>query len=115
MLRNVVANYWMNREVYPDESVSFRKRLVNHDIFCGAKSELCYLAREIKGNYIMACFSGKQNKYSLPMTQEIWERSYGRMDNKLFWVLFYDINYCYKNLGKVIEKTTIIQKLNGFL
>ena len=91
MLRNVVANYWMNREVYPDENVSFRKRLVNHDIFYGTKSELCYLAREIRGNYIMACFSGKQNKNYFPMIQEIWERSYGRMDDKEFWVLFYDI------------------------
>ena len=25
------------------------------------------------------------------MIQEIWERSYGRMDDKEFWVLFYDI------------------------
>ena len=91
ILRSVVASYWMNCEVYPDENVSFRKRLVNHDIFYGTKSELCYLAREIRGNYIMACFSGKQNKNYFPMIQEIWERSYGRMDNKEFWVLFYDI------------------------
>lgn len=91
ILRSVVASYWMNCEVYPDENVSFRKRLVNHDIFYGTKSELCYLAREIRGNYIMACFSGKQNKNYFPMIQEIWERSYGRMDDKEFWVLFYDI------------------------
>ena len=91
ILRSVVASYWMNCEVYPDENVSFRKRLVNHDIFYGTKSELCYLAREIRGNYIMACFSGKQNKNYFPMIQEIWERSYGRMDYKEFWVLFYDI------------------------
>ena len=91
ILRSVVASYWMNCEVYPDENVSFRKRLVNHDIFYGTKSELCYLAREIRGNYIMACFSGKQNKNYFPMIQEIWERSYGRRDDKEFWVLFYDI------------------------
>ena len=91
ILRSVVASYWMNCEVYPDENVSFRKRLVNHDIFYGTKSELCYLARGIRGNYIMACFSGKQNKNYFPMIQEIWERSYGRMDDKEFWVLFYDI------------------------
>ena len=91
ILRSVVASYWMNCEVYPDENVSFRKRLVNHDIFYGTKSELCYLAREIRGNYIMACFSGTQNKNYFPMIQEIWERSYGRMDDKEFWVLFYDI------------------------
>ena len=91
ILRSVVASYWMNCEVYPDENVSFRKRLVNHDIFYGTKSELCYLAREIRGNYIMACFSGKQNKNYFPMIQEIWERSYGRMVDKEFWVLFYDI------------------------
>ena len=91
ILRSVVASYWMNCEVYPDENVSFRKRLVNHDIFYGTKSELCYLAREIRGNYIMACFSGKQNKNYFPVIQEIWERSYGRRDDKEFWVLFYDI------------------------
>ena len=91
VLSNVVANYCGSQEDYPEGNGLIRNNLVNHDIFYGTKADLQYLSQEIKGNYIMAYFSEKQDQNLLQVVQKIWPCAHTYTEHFSSWVLFYDI------------------------